>query len=97
MGAHVPEPGEEKGPLIAINLLQRDVSSASNTQKKSDTVKGSSNPPSTMPPVGDAEDEDSDERPKKPASPKLPICRFHQGRRNGRENVSAIPTSLSPH
>jgi hypothetical protein len=98
MGVHVPEPEEERGPLIAINLLSRDVNSASNTQKKSDTIKGPSNPlSSTMPLVGDAEDEDSDKKPKKPASPKLPICRFHQGRKNGRESVSAIPTSLGPH
>jgi hypothetical protein len=89
MGEQVPEPEENRGPLIDINLLQRDGSSAPDSHKRS--IKG---PSSVMPPIGDAEDEESDEKSKKPASTKLPVCRFHNGRRNGRQNVcdvSGIP------
>jgi hypothetical protein len=80
------EEGADRGPLIDIKLPSND-NSATSTKNPSSAGNARANPPTTSkPPVGDGE---ADEEPKKPDLEKMPACRFHRGKIDGKEKVSA--------
>jgi hypothetical protein len=98
----VPGFGEEIGPLVVITPpQQKEVLSARQKKKRNQKKKKAESAPLpsiTKAPTDDEEpdDDDPDDKAKKDDAPKLPVCRFHKGRRNHKQKVSPSRPASEP-